>query len=148
MVHYLVAVDRSEASIRALHKALSLLNKERDKITAVHAFDLPVNSIQAAAVIDPLGGERLIDPAAELESHRAISRELMQQVNEICGQVQHECIVEYGAPVAVLKKKVEELHPDVLVLGTRGLNAVQRFLLGSVSNEFTHNPPCPVLLVP
>jgi nucleotide-binding universal stress UspA family protein len=42
MVHYLVAVDNSEAAMRALQKALQLMSKESDRITALHALEFPV----------------------------------------------------------------------------------------------------------
>jgi nucleotide-binding universal stress UspA family protein len=37
---------------------------------------------------------------------------------------------------------------ELLVVGTRGRGATRRLLLGSVSSEVAHNPPCPVAIVP
>ncbi|KAG8376859.1 hypothetical protein BUALT_Bualt09G0107700 [Buddleja alternifolia] len=41
----------------------------------------------------------------------------------------------------------EQLHVDLVVLGSRGLGAIKRALLGSVSNYCVHHVPCPVLVV-
>jgi nucleotide-binding universal stress UspA family protein len=39
-------------------------------------------------------------------------------------------------------------HPtDLLVLGSRGLSAARRLLLGSVSTAMVTHAPCPVLVV-
>jgi len=41
-----------------------------------------------------------------------------------------------------------ELHPtDLLVIGSRGLSAARRLLLGSVSTAMVTHAPCPVLVV-
>ncbi len=77
MVHYLVAVDQSDCSARALQKAIAILNKQSDKLTCVHAIPLgdvclinhslnytlnfillvQSNLVKAAALVDPLTGD-------------------------------------------------------------------------------------------
>jgi nucleotide-binding universal stress UspA family protein len=41
---------------------------------------------------------------------------------------------------------VKERRPDLLVVGARGLNAVEAFLLGSVSGRMLRYAPCSVLV--
>ena len=41
-MHYLVALDSSEGSMKALQKAIKLMHKDSDHITALHAVDFPV----------------------------------------------------------------------------------------------------------
>ncbi|MEM2981913.1 MAG: universal stress protein, partial [Candidatus Bathyarchaeia archaeon] len=41
----------------------------------------------------------------------------------------------------------KEEKTDLIIIGSRGLSGVKRFLLGSVSNRVSHHAPCPVLIV-
>jgi nucleotide-binding universal stress UspA family protein len=41
----------------------------------------------------------------------------------------------------------EELHVDVIVVGSHGRGAIERILLGSVSEQIVRHAPCPVLVV-
>ena len=55
--------------------------------------------------------------------------------------------VELGQPVEVICELAKTLGSDLVVVGARGHNAAQRFLLGSVSDRVVHHAPCPVLVV-
>ena len=43
--------------------------------------------------------------------------------------------------------EVRESGADLIVIGTRGLNAAQRLILGSVSTNVVHHAHCDVLVV-
>ncbi|MFS7908491.1 putative universal stress protein A family [Helianthus anomalus] len=47
----------------------------------------------------------------------------------------------------MLCKAVEEMHFDLLVVGSRGLGAIKRALLGSISDFCAHHSKCPILVV-
>lgn len=55
--------------------------------------------------------------------------------------------VAVGDPVREILKAGEELDADLVVIGSRGLGAVGRALLGSVSDSVVRHAPCPVLVV-
>jgi nucleotide-binding universal stress UspA family protein len=52
-----------------------------------------------------------------------------------------------GDPAAVLIAVAEEVDADLIVVGARGLSALQRFLLGSVSSKLSHHAPVSVMVV-
>lgn len=52
-----------------------------------------------------------------------------------------------GAPLATLLRAAEDHRADVVVLGARAVNGVERLLLGSVANGALNRSKVPVLLV-
>ena len=54
----------------------------------------------------------------------------------------------HGDPADALVRQAEDDGADLIVVGTRGLNAAQRALLGSVSTKVVHHAAkCDVLVV-
>ena len=56
--------------------------------------------------------------------------------------------IEYGSPKVVISQDVpKELHTDLIMIGATGLNAVERLLIGSVTEYVTRTAICDVLVV-
>ncbi len=53
---------------------------------------------------------------------------------------------ESGKPGEVVIKASKEENARLIVIGSRGLNAVQRTISGSVSDYVLHNASCPVVI--
>ena len=58
-----------------------------------------------------------------------------------------ECIMKEGSPREVINQQVNDLKPDLLVIGTHGRTGVAHAFLGSVAEDILKNPPCDVLVV-
>lgn len=58
-----------------------------------------------------------------------------------------ENVVEVGRPVDTILDAVETHRPDLLVLGSRGFDKLQEWVVGSVSYKVVGRAPCPVLLL-
>ena len=57
-------------------------------------------------------------------------------------------ILRFGSPKVEIAKNIpKEHHIDLILLGATGLNAVERILIGSVSEYVVRNAPCDVLIV-
>ena len=57
-------------------------------------------------------------------------------------------VMKVGVPKSVLTKEViPEEKADLIMVGATGLNAVERFLLGSVSENIVRHATCDVLIV-
>lgn len=56
--------------------------------------------------------------------------------------------VEYGAPKVIIAKDIpDEKDIDLIMIGATGLNAVERILIGSVTEYVTRIAKCDVLVV-
>ncbi|OMG43518.1 universal stress protein UspA, partial [Paenibacillus macerans] len=56
--------------------------------------------------------------------------------------------LEFGSPKAIIPKKLaRDVGADLIMSGTSGLNAVERFIVGSVSEAIVRHAPCDVLVV-
>lgn len=55
--------------------------------------------------------------------------------------------IEFGAPKAIIAHQFPKKHQiDLIVLGATGLNAVERILIGSVTEYVTRTADCDVLV--
>ena len=61
--------------------------------------------------------------------------------------VQASFVEGTGDPADVLVQEAEDGGADLIVVGTRGLNTAERWLMGSVSTKVVHHAPCDVLVV-
>ncbi len=55
--------------------------------------------------------------------------------------------IEHGAPAETIIAVAEQGKYDLIVIGSHGASAGERFLLGSVSDRVVHHAPCDVYVV-
>ncbi|XP_048531815.1 universal stress protein PHOS34-like [Triticum urartu] len=144
------AVDASEESLHALSWAL-------DNVVRPHpGASLVVVHVQPRAdhFAYPVAGHGLqyVPPTAVdsvRKTHEENSRRVVSVALDVCRQKQVSAtaaVVEGDAKEAICRA-VEDMHADLLVLGSRGLGMIKRALLGSVSDYLAHHASCPVLIV-
>ena len=76
---------------------------------------------------------------AALQLATASLREAMPHVDSI--------LVESESIARAVLDKAEDMHADLIILGHTGKSAIDRFLLGSVSNRVVHHAPCSTWIV-
>jgi nucleotide-binding universal stress UspA family protein len=131
----LLATDLSTASAGATDQALELTR-------ALHADLLVVSVIDPAT---PLSS----GPVPRMDQRRA-ARELAAQALVVKGRrvgVTVAFLVWEGEPGPAIIEAAESERADLIVVGTRGRNRVERWVLGSVSDHVVRHAPCPVLIV-
>jgi len=85
------------------------------------------------------------DAFDQAEHHaEAVLREALERLQGELLEV--EAIAEQGGPAAVLLGQAADAA--LLVVGSRGLGAAKRLVLGSVSHEIAHQARCPITIVP
>jgi nucleotide-binding universal stress UspA family protein len=130
----LFAYDGSEESRRALRYAERL---EPDD--SVIVLTVSTKLIEAPATRD------FTEPGHDPDRLRGE----LEEVREIMGDagVKAEFISTIGNPAAEILNTAESRHAELIVLGRQGLNAVARFLMGSVADRVVQHASCDVLVV-
>ncbi|KAK9906052.1 hypothetical protein M0R45_000097 [Rubus argutus] len=74
---------------------------------------------------------------------------ILSRALQICKDkmVHAETLTMTGDPKDVICQATEQMHVDLLVVGSRGLGMVKRAFLGSVSDYCAHHAACPVVIV-
>jgi nucleotide-binding universal stress UspA family protein len=138
----LCPTDFSTPSARAFEHALVLAAWYRAPVTVLHVLPEPV----AAAPALPYG----FTPALVDGSLRdAMQTELSSLVGPANRAGLHAVAeLRDGHPATETVRVAQELHADLIVMGTHGRTGFQRFVLGSVAETVLRRAPCPVLTVP
>lgn len=135
----LVAVDGSEEAEKAFQKAAGLAKDHEARLVIAHVLDT-----RAFATIEQY--DRTIVSRAKEQGE-----ELLQSYREKAekyGVVNVQTVIEYGSPKVVIPKDMTASYDiDLVVAGATGLNAVERLVIGSVSESITRKAPCDVLIV-
>ena len=61
--------------------------------------------------------------------------------------VEVETHAREGDPADVIIQVAEELGAELIVVGSRGLTGLERFMLGSVSSKLSHHAPISLMVV-
>lgn len=133
--HILVAVDGSENSQRAVKQVAELASLvDGAEVEAVSVIAIDVYS------------DMVYDP---IEAHGDTQRELIEPALKALKEsgVEPKITLLHGRPADELIRYAESSEADLLVIGSRGLNALQEFAIGSVSHKVIKHAKCPVLVV-
>ena len=132
-----VGVDGSESSMAALRVAAEEAAARSAKLHIVVAWHIPL-----AVYTDGL------PPPAEITTDmKEAAEDIARQAEAaVPAGVEFETRLREGQPQDVLVEEGE--GAEVLVVGSRGLGAFTRFVLGSVSQHVSHHATCPVVIVP
>ena len=135
----LVAVDGSDEAKKALNKAIQISKDNEAKLLIVHVIDT-----RTFAAVEHY--DRMIFTEAEKYAEEML--ESYKNIASDAGVKDVSLIIEYGSPkVKIAKDICNKFGVDLVVTGATGLNAVERFLIGSVSEYITRHVKCDVLIV-
>ncbi|MGP4067473.1 Nucleotide-binding universal stress protein, UspA family [Halobacillus alkaliphilus] len=134
-----VAVDGSETAEGAFKKAIDIANRNDAKLVLAHVVDT-----RAFATVEAY--DRSLAIRAEKYATDLLND--YKSKAEKAGVTNVEIVVEYGSPKIKIAKDVAPKHnADLIICGATGLNAMERFFIGSVSEHITRYATCDVLVV-
>ena len=132
----IVAVDGSEGSTKAMHRAAAMARAMLGtRLTVVHV----INTRDYPALISDT-----IDMAAEVRA-RCIIDDALEIANSE-GVVARSAVL-HGHPAAQIIRFAEQNQADLIVTGCRGLHGAKGLLVGSISEALTKRATCSVLVV-
>ncbi len=135
----LVAVDGSKESEWAFKKAVGIAERNNAVLNLVNIID--TRSYAAVEAYDRSIAERAQSFAVDLlEEYKA--KALASGIENV------NVIVEYGSPKTMISRDLsKKIQADLIICGATGLNAVERFLIGSVSENIVRSAKCDVLVI-
>ena len=134
-----VAVDGSKEAEFAFKKAIAVANRNDSTLNLVNIID--TRSFAAIEAYDRSIQERAQEFAEEL-------LEGYKKEAEAAGIKNVNVLIEYGSPKTIITREVsQKVEADLIICGATGLNAVERFLIGSVSENIVRSAKCDVLVV-
>ena len=132
----LVGVDGSDNSLRAAQKAAELASVFKAEVVLLHVIQ-PAESAYFNGMPTSEGAER------------AKGEERLYRAKEVCEEegLHPELKVRLGNPAEIILDLSDEGF-DLVVVGNRGISALVRFLMGSVSSRVVSYSKIPVMVVP
>jgi len=138
--HYksiVVAVDGSKEAEYAFRKSIDVAKRNKGSILNI------VN------VLDTRSFEAF--DRSVVERAQGLSEELLNGYKvqaEAEGIENVKIVIEYGSPRTVITKELANIvDADLIICGATGLNAVERYLIGSVSEAIVRTARCDVLVI-
>lgn len=137
---FIVAVDGSPPSERALHEALQLARAAHAALDVVIVIEEPpVSLFSQVAGLDPAYFR------TQLEAGAAQAATMAQQRTADSG-VNAQVLILRGRPVEMILNAARDA--DLIIVGTHGYRGLDRALLGSVAETLVRRSTLPVLVVP
>ena len=142
MMKILLPVDGTELSLHETRFALQLLREGLKGSFVLVNVQEPASFYEMVTADSPEliegaaleAGEDLMAPSARLLADAGVT---------------YETAVVQGDPAQAMVELIEERHCDMVVMGSRALGPIRRWLEGgSVSQRLVQTSPVPVVLVP
>ncbi|MBN8210346.1 universal stress protein [Bacillus sp. NTK071] len=136
----LVAFDGSDLSMKALNEAIAMAKEnptlQIDVVTALNPTAQISSAVVYASILNELRKEAV-------DLLKQISEELHEQLPN---HVVRTMVLE-GNPGNEIVQYADEHERDLIIMGSRGLNGLREWFLGSVSHTVLQRSHCPVLII-
>ncbi|WP_034550802.1 universal stress protein [Carnobacterium funditum] len=136
----LIAIDGSDSARRAFEKAILIAKRNDSELIIVHVID---SSFYNMGVQNSTFNAIEID-ATEME---ALLEEYSNEAKE-AGIKSVKTELTKGSPKRLLSFEIpKKFQTDLIVVGSTGLNMIERWMVGSVSEYIIREASCDVLIV-
>jgi nucleotide-binding universal stress UspA family protein len=141
----LLAIDGSSCSDEAIEETSRRPWPEGSKIRVLTAFELPLPPTPEAWTLPPSYLEEM-DRSARKHAQAIVERAVARLKSKLDAAVVNGEFLP-GSPRTVILDEAESWGADLIVVGSHGYRAWERFLLGSVSQSVVSHAKCSVEVV-
>lgn len=137
----LIALDGSKMSKKAFDRAIDITKRDDAKLFLTHVVDKKHYSAMKPYInMDDLLVQSKKVSLKMLDNYEKIAKEM--------GVSNTKKIIEFGSPKEIiLDKIIPKEKIDLVILGVTGINAAERILIGSVSENIFRYANCDVLVI-
>jgi nucleotide-binding universal stress UspA family protein len=139
----LLAIDNSKFSEAAIEAVIAQTRSKETEVRVLHVVEPP-----SLLIAREMGGN---DPALETiwDEETKQAQALVTKAAEVLRShgMKTTTDVQQGDPKSMIIDASEDWHADLIVLGSHGRNALDRFLMGSVSEAIVRHARCSVEIV-
>src|SRR6266487_741204 len=131
----LVPIDRSEYKEKIAAYAISLSKAWGAEMTSIHVITEPRHAISDVVEAEAKRqAESLLDEIGILAKKQGLN-------------IMEEALKESDIVGKAIIDHAEKNNIDVIVIGTKGMSAVEEYFFGSVANKVIHEAHCPVFAI-
>jgi nucleotide-binding universal stress UspA family protein len=135
---FLVPVDFSRGSEKALDYALKMARQQGAKVVSLHVVPTDVIYPQTGTRFDLYG---LMAGDARRNFQKLVKRKHLDPKNSTL-------MLAHGTDLsAIIVRHAKKISAAMIVMGSHGRTGLRRFLLGSVAERTLRYADCPVLIV-
>jgi len=144
----LVPTDGSDLALEALSEALTLAELGGARIHVLYVVDdAKVAELASGTGIDDVSIDGDVDSV--FERFEAIGEHALDDLREVAADrgLTLTTAIRKGLPEEEILAYVDENEIDLLVMGTHGRRGIQRYILGSTTEDVLRRASVPVLAV-
>ncbi len=135
-MHYLVPIDFSDNSLKALDFAIALASPKVDRITLVHIVETHYDFASQVEFFTK----------QQLGEGKKRGKELLAKHKD--SKISLSFKLAEGNPALQITQWATKQKVDLIVMGTKGASGITKSLIGTVAVSVIRAAPCPVLVVP
>ncbi|KAJ3318850.1 hypothetical protein HDV06_006971 [Boothiomyces sp. JEL0866] len=139
-------IDGSEYTQRVVDWSLKNVLKPSDLVILFSVFASPFN-----ATGGPKTSAKYQDTVEHVHTEfRQKAIDLIVNLGNLLSSngIRVKGVVASGLAKKLIDEQIEIEHPDVIILGRRGIGHIKQMFLGSISNHLIHTTKIPIILVP
>lgn len=150
----MVPIDSSEKAEKAFDFYTENIYKEGDTVIFVHVQVTPHSTAgftrESTAGFTRGDGILPSEWTAKVMEAAEKAKTLVNHFEQKCNdlKIPNKTVLESGKPGEVIAKSALDQSANIIVMGSRGMNAIRRTFVGSVSDYVLHHVHIPVVVIP